>query len=156
MHQTLLSLTGLEIFFICSTIISLVFNLLQWRYRKASKEPLSNSLVAIFNDIKSKTNGVFLVYNALFNLNNPHKDINTLRWEYGLFAQSVIGYLQGFQEQLFGVLVSLKPEDKGGQQAFRATDYGLTEQEKELREQYFQQHKATNAAPANQESQSNR
>lgn len=142
MHETVLSLTPLEIFFICLSIISLVLNILQWKERKASKEPLSNSLVSIFNDIKSKSNNIYFVYSALFSENNPHKDIETMRWEYGLFAQSVLGYFQGFQEQLVGVLVSLKPEDKDGQQAFRAADYGLTEKEKDLREQYLDQVRA--------------
>lgn len=84
----MLTLSGLEIFFIVTTIISLVFNILQWRESKSSKEPLSNTLVGTFNDIKSKTNAVLFAYNALFNSNNPHKDVNTLRWEYGLFSCS--------------------------------------------------------------------
>ena len=137
MKTVVLNLTGLEVFFICSTIVSLVFNILQWRARKASKDPLSNALISLFNDIKSKTNGAFFNYRALFSPNNPHKDAETLRWEYGLFAQSVLGYLQGFQEQVVGLLVSLNPEDKEGKRAFRATDFGMTDREKELREQHF-------------------
>lgn len=137
-----LSLTGLEVFFIITTIISFVFNLLQWRERKASRDPLSNALIGIFNDIKSKTNEVFFAYNALFNPNNPHKDVPTLRWEYGLFMQNVLGFFRGLQEQVVGVLVSLRPDDKEGKLAFRAADYGLTEQDKELRKQSFEQIKA--------------
>jgi len=150
MKTVILNLNWIELFFICSTIVSLVFNILQWRDRKASKEPLSNALISMFNDIKSKTNGVFFTYNALFNPNNPHKDIATLRWEYGLFAQSVLGYLQGFQEQVVGVLVSLNPEDKEGSRAFRAMDFGMTSQEKELRQQHFKRYKETQDSLAKQ------
>lgn len=146
--QPFLSLSGLEVFFIITTIISFVFNVLQWRESKASKEPLSNALVGTFNDIKSKTNAVLFAYNALFNPNNPHKDVNTLRWEYGLFLQYVLNFLQGLQEQVVSVLVSLRPDDKDGKLAFRASDYGLTEQDKELRRESFERFKARMAAPA--------
>jgi hypothetical protein len=141
MKTIIINLNWLELFFICSTIISLVFNILQLRDRKASKEPLSNALIAMFNDIKSKTNVVFFTYNALFNPNNLHKDIATLKWEYGLFVQTVLGFLQGFQEQVVGVLVSLDSEDKEGKRAFRAMDFGMTSQEKEIREEYSKRYK---------------
>jgi hypothetical protein len=109
-----LSLSGLEVFFIITTIVSLVFNVLQWRERKGLREPLINTLVGTFNDIKSKSNAVLFAYNALFNPNNPHKDVTTLRWEYGLLLQNFLGFLQGLQEQVVGVLVSLRPQDKHG------------------------------------------
>lgn len=47
--------------------------------------------------------------------------------------QYVLNFLQGLQEQVVSVLVSLRPDDKEGKLAFRASDYGLTEQDKELR-----------------------
>lgn len=147
-----LSLTGMEVFFIITTILSLGFNILQWRESKASKEPLANTLVGTFNDIKLKTNAVFFAYNALFNSNNPHKEVNTLRWEYGLFIQYVLNFLQSLQEQVVSVLVSLRPDDKEGKLAFRASDYGLTEQDKELRRESFEQFKARMAPkPPDQE-----
>lgn len=128
-----LNLTGLEVFFIATTMISLVINLLQWRDRRTLQLPLTNALIALFNDIKAKTGNVNFVYNALFNPNSPHSNLATLRWEYGLFAQEMIGYFQGFQEAVVGVLATLNPKDKEGKQAFRASDYGLTEQEKTWR-----------------------
>lgn len=143
-----MSLTGLEIFFIVTTVISLVFNVLQWRDGKALRAPLTNALIAVFNDIKAKTNNVFFTYNTLFNPNNPHQDIATLRWEYGLFAQSVLGSLQGFQEQLVGLLVSLNPDDNDGARAFRASDFGLTFQEKTLKEENLKRYLAAATAPA--------
>jgi len=145
-HGVLLSLTGLELFFIVTTLISLGFNVLQWRESKASKEPLASALISIFNDIKSKSNVVLFSYNALFNPANPHKDIDTLRWECGLFMQNVLAQLQGFQEQVVGMLVSLRPDDVDGKLVFRATEYGLTQQDKDLRQQNFERIKAQMAA----------
>jgi hypothetical protein len=56
-----LTMTGLEVFFIVTTLISVVVNLLQWRDKRAFRGPLTNSLVAAFNDIKAKSNNVFFV-----------------------------------------------------------------------------------------------
>lgn len=145
-----LTLSGLDVFFIITTIISLVFNIIQWRESKAWRDPLSNALVGTFNDIKSKTNVVFFSYNALFNPKNPHKTVETMQWEYGLILQYMLNFLQGLQEQVVSVLVSLRPDDKEGKLAFHAGDYGLTPQDKEFRKQHFEQFKARMApAPPN-------
>jgi hypothetical protein len=139
MEETGITLTYLEVFFVATTVVSLVVNLLQWRDRRAFQGPLTNALVALFNDIKAKTSSAQFVYGALFNPINPHKEIDTLRWEYGLFVQELTGYFQGFQESVVAILVTLNPEDKEGESAFRASDYGLTEQEKEWKERRLEQ-----------------
>ena len=143
----MLTLTGLEIFFVVTTVISLVFNVIQWRDGKSAREPLSNALVGTFNEIKSRANYVTFAYSALFDANNPHKIVDTLRWEHGHFLQSELNALEGFQEQLVSVLVSLRPEDKSGDLAFRAGDYGLTEQDKEIRRMNFERHIKSLAMP---------
>jgi hypothetical protein len=139
--EVLLNLTGLEIFFISTTILSLFLNLYQLmtakKERAALQAPLSNSLIALFNDVKSKTTSVFETQQFLFHKQNPHKDIDTLRWEYLQFTKNVINLLNGFQENLVGALVTLNPKDKQGEKAFKAADYGLTEQEKELKREYM-------------------
>lgn len=142
MSESFLTLSKLEVFFVSTTIVSLVFNILQWREARASRDPLSNALVATFNDIKLKINNVIFTYAALFNQNSPHKDVRTLQWEYGLFVQDINAFLQGIQEQLVGVLVSLRPADKEGRQAFRASEYGLSEQDKRLRQKSLEQYLA--------------
>lgn len=139
--EVLLNLTGLEIFFISTTILALFLNLYQLMTAKKEKaalhNPLSNSLIALFNDVKSKSTSVFETQQFLFHKRNPHKDIDTLRWEYFQFTKNIINYLNGFQENLVGVLATLNPEDKQGEKAFKAADYGLTEQEKELKRRYM-------------------
>jgi hypothetical protein len=139
--NVVLNLTWLEIFFIATTILSLFFNLYQLMTAKKEKAalqaPLSNSLIALFNDVKSKTTSVFETQQFLFHKQNPHKDIDTLRWEYLQFTKTVTNFLNGFQENLVGALATLNPEDKQGVKAFKASDYGLTEQEKEIRRGYM-------------------
>ncbi len=143
LKQSILNLTPLEIFFIVTTIISLFFNLYQLmlarREKSAVKAPLTNSLIALFNDVKSKSLFTFIAQQKIVSLDNPHTDIATLKWDYVQFTQNVQGALSGFQETLVGVLVTLNPDDPEGKRSFRAADYGLTEQEKERKKQYMQQ-----------------
>ena len=141
MKTVVLNLTGLEIFFIGTTILALFLNLYQLmlsiKAKASLQAPLSNSLIALFNDVKSKSTSVFDTQQFLFHKQNPHKDIDTLRWEYFQFTKNVINFLNGFQENLVGALVTLNPEDKQGEKAFKAADYGLTEQEKEFKRTYM-------------------
>jgi hypothetical protein len=104
---------------------------------KALHFPLTNTLIGLFNDIKSKAITAFTIQQLLASPQNPHKELDTLKWEYFNFIHSVIGYLTGFQEALVGALVTLNPQDKEGKLSFRASDYGLTEEEKERRKQYL-------------------
>jgi len=135
--QTIIQLTGLELFFIATTVISLFINLYQfmiWRRdQKNIFRPMSNALIALFNDIKLKGINVYLAQQVLFRENNPHTDIATLRWEYAAFTQTVIAYMQGFQEALVGILATMNPDDPDGARVFRASDYGLTADERELK-----------------------
>ena len=139
MKEVVIQLTWLDIVSISIAIIYLFGNLFQfmiwWRDKKKLYIPMQSALVALFNDIKSKINNAYLVQQLLFSPQNPHKDLATLKWKYYEFTMGVIGCLQGFQEAVVGVLVKLNPEDRDGRAAFRASDYGLTEQEKKLREE---------------------
>lgn len=145
LQEVVLNLRTLEIFFIITTILSLFLNLYQlMRARKekaALRAPLSNSLIALFNDVKSKTTSVFETQQVLFSKQNPHKEIETLRWEYFQFTKNVINFLSGLQESLAAALVTLNPEDKEGEKVFKAANYGLTEQEKELKQGYMERFK---------------
>ena len=137
MKQPWLTLTHLEALFLLLAVVSVVFNILQWQDRKKRNEPLSNALRALFNDIKTKENSIYFFYSTIFNPNNPHQDVATLRWEYGLFSQAVLGHLAGFKEAVVGALATLNPEDKEGSQVARASDYGLSDEEKKLRADYL-------------------
>jgi hypothetical protein len=147
--ERVLNLTPLDIFSICTTVVSIGFNIYQWMDRRALRDSIANPLRALFNDIKTKSNNAIFVYGALFTNNNPHTDIKTMQWEYGIFVQSVVSAFQGFQEMLVGVLVTLHPDDRHGDQLARATDFGLTEQEKALRQANFEKQltQSTEASP---------
>ena len=105
MKQTVLELSQLDLIFMCVALLSLFVNLYQfmlyWRDRRNFKEPISNALRGLFNDIKAKVNHAYTTQNMLFSPTNPHKDVDTLRWDYAAFTQTVLSELQGFQEQLW-------------------------------------------------------
>lgn len=157
MKEVVLQLNALDLILLVIALISLLGNVIQfmiwWRDQKNLYQPISKALTGLFNDIKNKANHAMWVQNTLFMPKNPHKDVETIRWEYGTYAQTVWNYLQGFQEAVVAVLVSLDPEDKDGKAAFRASDYGLTDEEKAIRRQNLetlrlgqvQQHQAASA-----------
>jgi hypothetical protein len=142
MKAVFLELTFLEVVFIITTIVSLFFNFFQfavwWRDRKNLYQPISNNLVGLFNDIKAKTAYAYTKQQLHYSKTNPHKEINTLRWEFADFNQTVISYLQGFQESVVALILSLNPKDRLGFQAFRATEYGLTDEEKKMRQDWME------------------
>lgn len=142
MNKPFLSLSVLEIFFIATTIFSLFLNLFQlmiwWRDKKNLYNPVLNHLRGVFNDIKQKNISIYALQQRIFHNTNPHQDLNTLKWEYYNTMQLITSYLIGFQESVVSVIVSLNPKDKEGKEAFRASDYGLTESEKEIKSKSFE------------------
>ena len=151
MKDVWLQLTKVEIFFILTTIVSLFINLFQfmiwWRDQNNRFRPLSNSLVALFNDVKAKSLHCYYIQNTLRNPKNPHTDLSTLRWEFISYTQTMIAALQGFQESVVGLLATLNPNDKDGTNVFRSSDYGLTEQERELKKKNFERFQEQWSAP---------
>jgi len=60
MKTVILNLNWLELIFISLSIVSLVFNILQWRDRKSLKEPLSNALISKSGDGLSKCKNLLI------------------------------------------------------------------------------------------------
>jgi hypothetical protein len=150
------TLSAVELFTVSTAIVSLVFNILQFRKHKERLDPISNTLRSLFNEIKGTSNWVNWVQQVLFNPQNPLKEIEALRWDYGHFCGAISYRLEAMQETVVGVLISLNPEDKLGKGTFRASDYGLTEEDRYWRQQAFEQRKLLQAAapqeaPARQE-----
>lgn len=101
-------------------------------------KPIMNSLIAAFNETKTLVNHLNWMFNVVFLADNPHKEIATLRWEYGHVTQMVMTSLAAHQETLVGVLVTLNPGDPTGKETFRAANYGLTQEEQERRSESYQ------------------
>lgn len=133
MKETVLELSTLDITFLLIALISMGLNIVQYVQARNAFRPLKSNLIALFNDIKSKGLLAYHAQNVLFSQQNPHETIQTLRWEYALFCQSMITAFQGLQESVVGILVAVDPTDREGKEAFRAATYGLTEEEANIR-----------------------
>lgn len=152
MQAVVLGLTWLDVIFLFLSIVSVGWNVVQYIERRRMFRPVKSNLIALFNDAKGKALFAYQIQNTLFSGNNPHQDIETLRWEYAHFCQAMISSLQGLQESIIGVLVAVDPSDREGLEAFRASNYGLTDEEKNLRQknldQWFSQHSQPNQVDA--------
>lgn len=137
MEEVIVDLNWLDIIIIFSALVSFAWNIWQYVEKKKTVLPLKSMLTALFNDIKAKSLHAYRVQQLLYVPENPHSDIQTLRWDYYSFTNTTIHNLQGFQEIVVGLLVSLDPNDKEGKGAFKAFDYGLSDQDKEIRKKYF-------------------
>lgn len=136
MKEIILQLNWLDIVFILLSLASIGWNIVQWVEKRKLILPLKSALIGLFNDIKAKSLHAYQTRNIIFSPQNPHKDIKTLQWEYAAFTQTMISNLQGFQETVVGLLISVDPSDREGKEAFRAANYGLTPEDIEFRRQY--------------------
>ncbi|MGI6614985.1 MAG: hypothetical protein ACOX30_03015 [Dethiobacteria bacterium] len=118
MKEIVIGLSWLDIIFVVFALSSFGWNIVQYVERRKIVVPLKSSLIALFNDVKTKHLHAFQALNMLLADNNPHTDIDTLRWDYTAFIQTVTSYLQGFQEIVVGLLVSVDPYDREGKKPF--------------------------------------
>ena len=124
-------------------LISFVFNVVQYVEKKKLLKPFSNSLIGLFNDVKNKNILCYTKQNViLFHPNNPHKDLETLRWDFSDFLFFMIQALYGFQEHIVALLKSLEVSDK---EVFKALDFGLNPHEKEMKEIWWKKYKEEQA-----------
>ena len=132
-QDAILHFTPQEIFTSTVAIISIVINIIQWQKSRLFIKPIYNGMLGLFNDIKSKILPCYQKQAILFNADNPHKDAETLRWDFYEFAQQIISYLEGFKEHIVAVLKSMEKSEK---EIFKAAEFGLTEDEK-IRQKEF-------------------
>jgi len=131
MKEVIIGLNLLDITFLVIALISMAGNLYQFMQVKNLKEelrkPVYNSIVGLFMDIKTKMKNAALKQIYLAHKDNPHTEINTLKWEYRLFTLDVVNWMQGFQDELTGIIGTLNPKDKTGADIIKAQEFGQDE-----------------------------
>jgi hypothetical protein len=60
-----------------------------------------------------------------------------VKWEYGIFAQTMLDTLGGLREEIVALLSTLNPKDPQGDQAFKAAEFGMSKDERAARERYI-------------------
>lgn len=87
----MVQLTGLEIFFIITTIVSLVINIIQF----LKINPIYNSLCGLMNDCHIKAKYY-----------SDHSEKNHLD------SKKIIADLDGFGQQIYGIMKAIRKKDK--------------------------------------------
>ena len=98
----MVQLSGLEIFFIATTIVSLVINIIQF----LKINPIYNSLCGLMNDCHIK---------AKYYLEHSHNGVSDIN-------KKIVADLDGFGQQIYGIMKAIRKKDK----FFRA--YSLTQE----------------------------
>lgn len=113
-------------------VTSIVLNIIQFQTKRTIFKPTYNGLIGLLNDVKNRSMHCYGKQNILFAKDNPHKDIETLKWDFWEFAREVIGYLDGFREHIVAILKTMNPNED---QIFKAADFALTEEDKKIRKE---------------------
>ena len=135
----MIEFTSKEIFFIIATIISVVYNILQYKHIKTTQKekftPIFNGLIGLFNDIKLKISKYYLKQNLMYSPKNPYQDIEALRWNFYEFTIEAISHLDSLRESIVPVIKSI---DENEDRIFKGADFGLTIEEKNQKKLFIE------------------
>ena len=115
------------------TIISVCVIVIQRQKKRALYRPICNALVGLFNSIKTKQIYFYSIQKAL-----EKDDVNKASFLPSI--QAITVDLEGIKEHLVAALKTMEISDK---KIFKASDFGLTEEEKRQREAFFQKSRAS-------------
>lgn len=131
-------LSGLDLFFALTTIISLGFNLWQLFRDRYKYEPLKNSLIGLFNDLKSRQLRAHQRQLLVTSEAGAAATAEAMRLEFYDFVEETKIGLEQLREHVVAAIHTLDPE-ASTQQVFRAAEFGLTKKEREFREEGMDQ-----------------
>ena len=138
-------LSGLDLFFAVTTVVSLGFNLWQLFRDQYKYAPLKNSLIGLFNDLKGKQLRAHQRSMLIYTKHGLELPVEATRLEFYDFAQEMSQSLDQLREHVVASIQTLDP-NASTQQVFRAAEFGLNEQERRFREQGLERYLAQNAA----------
>lgn len=135
MNQTrgvIIGLDWLDLIFLILALISLGFNLYQFLRDRYKYQPLKNSLIALFNDLKSKQSRYRQRLRAISHSTNQDISALTVKAEFSDFIEESTRSLDQLREHVVGAIHTLDPSISD-QSIFRASEFGLTDVEKATR-----------------------
>lgn len=131
------SLSGLDLFFAITTIISLGFNLWQLFRDRYKYAPLKDSLIGLFNDLKGRQLRAYQRQLLITSSASMSLPLDAVRLEFYDFVQETAQSLEQLREHVVASIHTLDP-DASTQQVFRAAEFGLNEQERQFRQEGMQ------------------
>ncbi len=136
------SLSGTEIFFAVTTIISLALNLWQLIRDRYRYGPLKGSMFGLLNDLKSRQLRAYQRQALITSPAGMALPLEAVRLEFYDFAGEAIQGGEQLKEHVVGIIHTLDPA-ASTQQVIRASEFGLTEQDRRLREQFLERQMQT-------------
>lgn len=134
-----LALSGLDLFFALTTVLSIGFNLWQLFRDRYKYAPLKNSMVGLFNDIKSRQLRAHFRQQLVTSNASAAATADSVRLEFYDFAEETKQAFEQIREHVVAAIYTLDP-DASTQQVFKASDFGLSENEKRLRDEGFERY----------------
>lgn len=128
------SLSGLDLFFAITTVISLGFNLWQLFRDRYKYAPLKNSLIGLFNDLKHRQLRAHQRQILITSPAGMTASVEAVRLEFYDFVEETKMSLEEVREHVVAAIYTLDP-DASTQQVFRAAEFGLNAKERQFREE---------------------
>ena len=131
------TLSGLDLFFAGTTIISLGFNLWQLSRERFKYEPLKNSLIAVFNDLKAKQLRAHNRQQLLLSASSQKSTLEATQREFFDFTAEMNLAFEQLKEHTVGAIHTLDASVSSSD-VFRAANFGMTEDELRQRKEYLE------------------
>jgi hypothetical protein len=132
--KTEVKLSGLDLFFAITTVISLGFNLWQLFRDRYKYEPLKNALLGLHNDLKGRSLRAHARQLLITSNAGMATPVEALRLEFYDFADETKMTYEELREHVVAAVHTLDSE-ASSQQVFRASEFGLNAQERQFREE---------------------
>lgn len=129
-----IALSGLDLFFAVTTVISLGFNLWQLFRDRYKYAPLKNSLIGLVNDLKNRQ---LRAHGRQILITSPAgvaSSVESVRLEFYDFTEETKMSLEQVREHVVAAIHTLDPETSSSQM-FHAAEFGLSEKERRFREE---------------------
>lgn len=129
-----LSLSGLDLFFFVTTVLSLMLNLLQIERDNQTYGPLRASLIALFNDLKARQLRA-TQRQQLLRQQKPD-EAGTLHLQFYDYTMESVSSYEQIKEHVVGAIHTLDPEISSAH-IFTAANFGMTPEEIRRRNEDF-------------------
>jgi hypothetical protein len=121
-------------FFAIAAVVSFVFNLWQLFRDHYKYTPLKDSLIGLFNDLKGRQLRAYQRQHLITSKASMSLPAEAIRLGFYDFVQETTQSLEQLREHVVASIHVLDP-DASTQQVFRAAEFGLTEQERQFRQE---------------------
>ncbi len=140
----MMTLSNTEVVTLTFAILSVGINVIQAvqnrNLKKNTLTPIYNGLIGLFNDVKQQSAHYFHRRQILYAKGNPYTTTKAIKWNFWEFIAETISHLQVLREHMVSLLKTIEPKER----TFKESEFALTREDKELREQAQEQSRLRN------------